>query len=90
MEKIVEHGLVGGLRSEAEGGDFGSGFLSGAAAEAADPYVQEGLDAVGLAGDPTAEVVASAVVGGTAAVIGGGKFANGAVTGAFGAVFGLR
>lgn len=37
--------------------------------------------------NPAVGVIASAVIGGTASVIGGGKFANGAVTGAFGYLF---
>lgn len=37
--------------------------------------------------NPVAGTVVSAVIGGTAAELGGGKFANGAVTGAFGYLF---
>ena len=67
--------------AELQGGSFGHGFASAGFGEALSPAVQ------GLRSVP-AEAIATAVVGGTASVLAGGKFANGAVTGAFSYAFG--
>jgi len=69
---------VGCASAAASGGSCGSGALAGAAGAGAAPFVSKNF---ALA---TAE---SAVVGGVASVAGGGKFANGAITGAFGYLF---
>lgn len=65
--------------SKAMGGDFMSGALAAGFSELAGPMV-DGLGPVG-------EGVARMVVGGTASVIGGGKFENGAITAAYGYSF---
>jgi hypothetical protein len=78
---MLAHGITQGGVSELSGGRFTQGFFSAALS-------------AGLAGAITKEdgtlkvrpgiaVVASAVVGGTASVLSGGKFANGAITGAY-------
>jgi RHS repeat-associated protein len=77
------HALVGGALSEIQGGDFGSGALAAGLSAGLAP----GVNLIG-GGSPEIEYVAarvtvSAVIGGTAAEISGGKFANGAVTAAF-------
>ncbi|MGQ0700877.1 MAG: FG-GAP-like repeat-containing protein [Panacagrimonas sp.] len=79
--KIVAHGAVGGFSSVAQGGKFGSGFLSAGFTEAFAPGIS------GIKSTP-GQAVAAAVIGGTASVLGGGKFGNGAVTGAFSYAFG--
>ncbi len=85
LAHVVGHGVTGGAANEAMGGKFQDGFLSAAAGAAA---VHTGLtsaaqgsrgEAIGMAG----RTAASAVIGGTASVLGGGKFANGAWTAAF-------
>jgi hypothetical protein len=81
IAKIVVHGAVGGLSSVAQGGKFGSGFLSSGFTEAFAPGIARNISSV------PGQVAAAAVVGGTASEIGGGKFANGAVTGAFSYTF---
>lgn len=73
------HGAVGGLVSVAQGGEFGSGFLSAGFSDFAGGFVDSDNLAAGTA--------THAVLGGVGAVIGGGKFANGAVTGAFGYLY---
>lgn len=80
--RAIAHGLADGAISEAEGGNFRSGFYSGAFASAAAPLTHV---LGGYKGDwHIAERTAiAAAIGGTASRIGGGKFANGAVTGAF-------
>ncbi len=66
--------------SAASGGRFKEGFLGAAAAQLGAPAI-DGLPTV------EARVAAAAVVGGTASKLGGGKFANGAVAGAFGRLY---
>gem|GEM_PF-4447009 len=76
LTKATFHGIRGGFVSELQGGNFGSGFASAFAGD----FVGEVLfrnDA-----DFDYALVASALVGGTASVVGGGKFANGALSGA--------
>lgn len=80
IESMAAHGVVGGAKEAAEGGDFWRGFISTAATKAASLY---GLDFHNFA----ANTARAAVVGGTVAEITGGKFANGAVTGAFSYAF---
>lgn len=76
----VRHGYVGGLQSVAEHGSFQSGFLSGAVPMGAEfAFVNPSNIVLGT--------VEHLVIGGTASELGGGKFANGAVTGAFGYLF---
>ncbi|HKY23310.1 MAG TPA: FG-GAP-like repeat-containing protein [Vicinamibacterales bacterium] len=74
--RVLAHGAVGGLSSVAQGGKFGSGFLSSGFTAVASP-------AIGAMPNEFGQGMAAAVVGGTGSVLGGGKFANGAVTGAF-------
>lgn len=84
MGKVVAHGVVGGVRSELSGGDFASGFASGAFTQAASlSGVFENLGDPATLGGRLASVSASATLGGTASVLGGGKFANGAKTSGF-------
>ncbi len=73
---VVIHGVARGGLSVAQGGKFGSAFLSGAFNAGIGGIVPE-FDDFGL------DLARSAVLGGTSAVIGGGKFANGAKTAAF-------
>lgn len=75
LGKAAAHGIKGGLFSFIQGGKFEHGFLSGMASSLSAPLSE---------GQGMAERVAlGVVVGGTVEEIGGGKFANGAVTGAF-------
>ena len=87
LKKIVAHGLVGGTGSRIAGGSFRQGFLSAGFTQFAAP----GIDGI-LPGNTdfttaASRTAAAAVVGGTASELGGGKFANGAVTGAFSRLF---
>ncbi len=68
--RALLHGLSRAAISKAQGGKWSAGFWSGFAGSALAPF----------AGRSTA---AAAIVGGTASVVGGGKFANGAVSAAF-------
>jgi hypothetical protein len=87
-ENVAGHAAVGCAFGAAAGGSCGSGAISAGAGAFAAPLIQQEFpnpqhDFGNLVGG----AVASAVVGGTASVAGGGKFANGALTAAFGYLF---
>ncbi len=78
--------LVGGIGSSLSGGKFGHGFFSAgftkfAMGNAGFDYSNQSTDAV------AGRVAIAAMVGGTASVISGGKFANGAQTAAMAQLF---
>ena len=73
---MYAHGISQGAITAAQGGKFQHGFMSAAFSSAAGHYTNEMKFNAG-------KVLASSIVGGTASVIGGGKFANGAITGAY-------
>ncbi len=84
--RAIAHGAAGGAITEASGGQFRHGFYAGFAGSAAGSLAPSlhlpGYDV--HTGSAIAERTAfAAVVGGTASVLGGGKFANGAGTSAF-------
>jgi hypothetical protein len=72
-ENILGHAIVGCASAAASGGDCGKGALSAAVSDAFSPMYSKG----------DLGVAEAAVVGGTASVIGGGKFAAGAITAAW-------
>jgi uncharacterized protein (TIGR02594 family) len=83
----VGHGVLGGASNEAMGGRFQDGFLSGMAG-AAISHVGPLKEIMAGAGDRDfghvlGRTAIAGIVGGTTAAIGGGKFANGAVTASF-------
>jgi hypothetical protein len=77
LARAAVHGLIQGALGAAQGGKFGAAFL---AAGVTSGYGSSGL---GQIGNRVTRVISAAVLGGTVSKIGGGKFANGAVTGAF-------
>jgi len=76
---VAAHAVIGCGQGAASGGKCGPSALAGAATSAAGPVIVK----LGFVGG----VMASATLGGAVAVLGGGKFANGAQTGAFGALY---
>lgn len=80
--KIAGHGLVQGAMNVLNGKKFSQGFAAGAAAGAADPFISS---ISSLKGDNnySTRVNISAAIGGTASVLAGGSFENGANSGAF-------
>ncbi len=76
---LAGHAVVGCASSAASGGDCGSGAMGAGFSAAATPF------AIGMGRD--GGTIASAIIGGTASVLGGGRFANGAVTAAFGYLY---
>ena len=82
VKRVLAHGVVGGAFARARGDSFGSGFAGGVFAK-----ITAGRIGDAFGGDPYAGAAASALIGGTASVIGGGKFANGALSGSFGYLY---
>ena len=77
--QIASHAVVGGAVSSLNGGKFGHGFFSaGVTKGLTGTYLPGGSNL--SAGEIAKGTVISAVIGGTASVISGGKFANGART----------
>ncbi|HSX52047.1 MAG TPA: FG-GAP-like repeat-containing protein [Cellvibrio sp.] len=91
VSKVFAHAMVGGVMSVLQGGKFGNGFASAGVTQAfagkIDAIGGKGSSSYFDAGSRAARVVAAAVVGGTASILSGGKFANGAITGAFSRAF---
>ncbi len=83
--RVVAHGVVGGVSGELQGGDFLSGFMAAGFTKAA-----VGINGLfeNVDGPSLGNTIKAAVLGGTASVIGGDKFANGAATAAMGYLFG--
>ena len=76
---FVAHGLVGGLVSQIGTGRFASGFLAaGISSFAPAPQSDQTWE------DTLQGTFEAAALGGVGSVVGGGKFDNGAITGAFG------
>ena len=79
--KIFAHGAVGGITSVLQGGKFGHGFAAAFATASATSFNNSQF--IGGYGFSKLRVVVGAVIGGTISKMTGGKFANGAITGAF-------
>ena len=77
LGSIVSTGVIGGLASKVQGGNFGHGFFSAGLGAALGGRIKTG--------NAYANVIVSAVVGGTVSKLTGGKFSNGAQTWAFSA-----
>ena len=78
MKTLAAHGLAGGIVQDRMGGSFGAGFLAGS--------LGSYFGSSGKSGNTNEMIINTAreaVIGGTISVVGGGKFANGAQTGAF-------
>jgi RHS repeat-associated protein len=76
---VTAHAAVGCASAVASGGKCGPSALAGGVTSAAGPVINGHGFFFGL--------VANTTLGGGAAVLGGGKFENGAITGAFGYLF---
>jgi RHS repeat-associated protein len=85
--KALLEGIVGGAASAAMGGRFKDGFLGGFSGSLMGPLAGRVEDATGSQALGTA---AAAVVGGTVAEIGGGRFGNGAISAAFADLYNRR
>lgn len=74
--KAFAHGAVNALMTRARGGKWNAGFWAGFAGTLLSPVTN-------MARGYYAKVAANAMVSGTVSMISGGKFANGAFSGAF-------
>ena len=79
--KAIAHGLAQGGISRVMGGDFRSGFYGGSVSSLAGGLMQKTRGGGAVATSKRTMIAAAS--GGLAAQLGGGKFANGATTGAF-------
>jgi hypothetical protein len=87
VARSIAHGLVGGVSSVLQGGKFGHGFASAGLTKFVNVNGMFSAAGMGDVSYDAARVVAAAVIGGTISEATGGKFANGAVTAAWGQMF---
>lgn len=82
LEQMFKHSFTDAWLEGIQGGNALHGLISGALNTAGNTaiYSKQGLGDIG-------KIAASAVLGGTVAEIGGGKFANGAITAAYSMMF---
>jgi RHS repeat-associated protein len=83
IAKLFKHTFTQGFLEGIQGGNAVHGMMMGAVSGAGGHYIDKYSDTLGKAG----EIAASAVLGGTVDELGGGKFANGAITSAFSTMF---
>jgi RHS repeat-associated protein len=84
VENVAGSALVGCASSVASGGSCGSGAAASAVSAGLSPVTNSLFpNAKNNIGERIGGTIVQATVGGLASVAGGGKFANGAVTGAF-------
>ena len=81
-EAIAAHAALGCASATIGGGDCGSGALAGGFTKIASPYIAEFAGNTSFSDKFTGAVLAG-TVGGTVSEMTGGKFSNGAITGAF-------
>jgi RHS repeat-associated protein len=88
LANIAGHAAVGCAMAMASGGKCGPGALAAGVGSLATPLVGKAFpNPKNDMGDLIGGTAATGVVSGVASVAGGGKFANGAITGAFGYLF---
>ena len=82
LERLFKHTFATGWLEGIQGGNMLHGFMMGATSCAGGTAI----NSASFLGN-TAKIAANAVLGGTVSEIGGGKFANGAITAAFSMMF---
>lgn len=85
--KDFTHGVAQGIISEAAGGDFQSGFLGATLGHFAGRKAEVLFPRNGSTENLLGRTMVATVAGGTASALGGGKFANGAISAAFAHLF---
>ena len=83
LQKLFKHTFSQGWLEGIQGGNMFHGMMVGAISGAGGHYIDKYQNTLGKAG----EISANAVLGGTIDELGGGKFANGAITSAFSIMF---
>jgi hypothetical protein len=81
VARLMLHGVAGGVMSELNGGKFGHGFASAFVTQLLEGAITENVDALnkGLSWE---RVAVAGMVGGAVSAATGGRFVNGAVSGA--------
>ena len=82
IASLFKHAFTEGAITALQGGNMVHGMMMGALSCAGNRYINS-RDGIGKAG----KIAMSAALGGTVAEIGGGKFANGAITAAYSLMF---
>lgn len=82
IASLFKHAFTEGAITALQGGNMVHGMMMGALSCAGNSRISN-IDGIGKAG----KVILSATLGGTVAEIGGGKFANGAITAAYSMMF---
>lgn len=80
---MFKHTFSQGWLEGIQGGNMFHGFIMGAVSKAGGTLIDSNIRSLGEYG----EIVANSILSGTIDEIGGGKFANGAITGAFSVLF---
>ena len=83
LAKIYKHTFSQGWLEGIQGGNMFHGMMMGAVSGVGGHYIDKYHDTLGKVG----EITTSAVLGGTIDELGGGKFANGAITSAYSVMF---
>ena len=83
IEQLLKHTFSQGWLEGVQGGNMFHGFLMGAVSSTGGHYIDKYAESLGKIG----EISANAILSGTVDELGGGKFANGAITGAFAIMF---
>lgn len=83
LEQLFKHTFSQGWLEGIQGGNMIHGFMMGAVSSSGGHLIHNNLNSLGNVG----EISLNAILSGTVSEIGGGKFANGAVTGAFAIMF---
>ncbi len=80
---IAIHAAIGGITAELQGGKFGHGFISAGVVKSFAAALAKIDTNWKVNGKDIPQAMAAAVLGGTVSKASGGKFSNGAITGAF-------
>lgn len=83
IASLFKHAFTQGALEGAQGGNIMHGMISGATSALGNKFIDRYASDIGKAGD----LAISSAIGGTVEEIGGGKFANGAITSAFSMLF---
>lgn len=83
LEQLFKHTFSQGWLEGIQGGNMFHGFMMGAVSSNGGHYIEKYAQSIGKVG----KISANAVLSGTISEICGGKFANGAITGAFSIMF---
>ena len=83
VASLFKHSFTQGGMDALQGGNMIHGFMMGAISSSGGYLINENAKSLGRIG----EVAANSILSGTVEEIGGGKFANGAITGAFAILF---